>query len=448
MVRAIEQRAEKWYRQQDANNPEVVAELVYYRLRKGDLSGARAAWRDGCAIHLANAEDDLKGKAKAWLKARTRSASGQSGDEIAEARAAQTADRIRELRARGHTRAIQNIIGVGDRVANIVLDPLVFQVAYEARLHGERERALELLERAGTAPGPVGRDRAVLRALLLAEKGEAQAAGEILASISDAEIWANRRFGDFELLAVHAARIRLAVNLELEAQAIRSETFSGPGLLSPMDIVSPELLSKLSVAKPEATVGLEPPVSPEEFPRFAAEIEKSRIALRGTPRSPLRGMPSWQGGSPSLRIVAGQSSPPRPFWPRFVSGWRPRPIPSWRGQAASRSRKLRDFRGEFVRSGPETEPLDSEDPERHQRPYLGRPDPAGPQDCRGSSENTHGGRLRREMGQPAQPLVVVHGDRVHAAVGHRASEADLRRREFHLFSRPARKPCRVRGRQQ
>src|SRR6202030_3637178 len=35
LVRSIEQRAEKWYQQQDVNNPEIAAELVYHRLRKG-----------------------------------------------------------------------------------------------------------------------------------------------------------------------------------------------------------------------------------------------------------------------------------------------------------------------------------------------------------------------------------------------------------------------------
>jgi hypothetical protein len=70
LVRAIEMRAHRWYEGQDINNPEIASELVYHRLRLGNVKGAEEAWREGCAMHLQNAAEDLKPKARAWLNAR------------------------------------------------------------------------------------------------------------------------------------------------------------------------------------------------------------------------------------------------------------------------------------------------------------------------------------------------------------------------------------------
>jgi hypothetical protein len=58
-VRTIDERAASWYAGQNTEDAANAAELVYHRLRLRDVAGAARAWRDGCAVRLLYAEEEL-----------------------------------------------------------------------------------------------------------------------------------------------------------------------------------------------------------------------------------------------------------------------------------------------------------------------------------------------------------------------------------------------------
>ena len=110
-VRMIDERAAAWYARQDVGNVSNAAELVYHRLRLGDLSGAKQAWRDECALLLLHADDDLPETAyqeRAWLQARTGDMSVPSASlKVWEKEAA---ERIWAVIGRGLLRAVPEIL--------------------------------------------------------------------------------------------------------------------------------------------------------------------------------------------------------------------------------------------------------------------------------------------------------------------------------------------------
>lgn len=297
LVRAIELRAQHWYEQQDTNDPEIAAELVYHRLRLGNVKGAEGAWRQGCAIHLQNAAEDLKPKARAWLNARL----GQGSADAARTRPGElaTADTIRDLRSRGLDRGVSALLGSLGKMSSD--SPLLFHEAFEMRAAGQRETALKVLEEASSPNQPESLDRAVLHALLLAELGNRRAASSILALIEQSDLWSARSGGQIESLAVTASRVRLSTDLDSEMRALRSPTFNSASLLAPIDVIFPKLQAKLSALRPDFTVELEIPREKAELPTFAAKIQE------------LRKMPPISDSDASViseadRVLAGQLS--------------------------------------------------------------------------------------------------------------------------------------------
>jgi hypothetical protein len=272
LVQTIETRAERWYEQQDTNQPEIAAELVYLRLRRGSIKEAENAWRDGCANFLQYASDDLRPRARRWLQARL---GGKGAGEKFTTRAGELAmaDQIRDLRARGLERGVSSIL---QGRAPTPDSPLLFHHAYELRASGQRDSAIKLLENASSGSESEVRDRTVLLALLLAESDDREGAAKLLTSVEDPERWKDRAAGQLEALAIAAARIRLATDLDAEIQAIHSPTFDFPALLRPIDIILPKLAAKISPTRPEYSVRVQIPFSQSDLQGFASRVAEIR----------------------------------------------------------------------------------------------------------------------------------------------------------------------------
>src|SRR5262249_35804382 len=106
LVKKVEENAERWLTQQDVNDPGIAAEIVYVRLRLGDIKGAATAWRDGCGMYLKQATDVLEEKPREWLKARVGGVPWNKAVTAAEPREEEIAERVRDLRSRGLYRGI------------------------------------------------------------------------------------------------------------------------------------------------------------------------------------------------------------------------------------------------------------------------------------------------------------------------------------------------------
>lgn len=249
-VQTIDERAVRWYESQPLGDVEAVAELVYHRLRRGDVAGAEQAWRDGCGAYLMYAEEEMRDPAaRSWLQARLGSG-GQDTRPIA-AWEQDAAERIRSVRSRGLNRAVDKILD--EREDRSDASPLVFHEAFERWSAGATASARQLLAHAGKAQGSVGRDRTALRALLAFEAGDRRAADHMLSHIEDPILWADRPSGDLEALAVQAARVRLAVDLEGEVKLLADLGHDlGPitTVLSSVDVLMPVLKVRLRSSQP------------------------------------------------------------------------------------------------------------------------------------------------------------------------------------------------------
>lgn len=251
LVRAIDERAAKWYVSQDRHDKESAAELVYHCLRLGDIEGAGQAWRDDCGAYLQYAEDDLLPKPRAWLRARLGSGAVEvSVDHEAEMGAAweqEAAERVRNANARGHERVVPEILH--ERAQRSPGSPLLFLEAYRLRSTGEKEEALKLLESERSAPEIIERERALLRALLLSEMKRNDEADRVLGPLSDQQRWDDRKDGAGELAAVCAARVRLAIDLEAELELERHFDLypkdSAIRDVSPIDVLLPSLSERI-----------------------------------------------------------------------------------------------------------------------------------------------------------------------------------------------------------
>jgi len=274
LVRNIEDRAEAWYKTtQDANRVEVAAELVYFRLRRDDLAGAKDAWRAGCGKLLGDEAGVLKPAAAKWLQDRSGALSVVAIP--LDAWELDAAERIRALRARGLTEQVIEVLK--ERSERGPGGPLLFHDAYEVRLAGDRQGALARLGAETDVNSQVSRDRTVLRALLLSETNDREAAEIELQKVAADELWVDRPLGAMEALAVKAARIRLTIDLDLELLAIESPDFSVPGILSPLDIVLPALQEKLRPPTAESVRVFPIPEDPAGDDFLKTKIKSERM---------------------------------------------------------------------------------------------------------------------------------------------------------------------------
>ncbi len=141
-VRTIDERAVQWYASQNIDSVETAAELVYHRLRLGDVAGAENAWRDGCGASLTYAEEEIRDPdARSWLSNRL----GKSlpGGEPSDVWDADAVERILSARARGHARVVSKILK--ERPYRAETSALAFHEAFELRASGKRDAARKLL---------------------------------------------------------------------------------------------------------------------------------------------------------------------------------------------------------------------------------------------------------------------------------------------------------------
>lgn len=292
-VRAIDERAAEWYASQSDRSPELAAELVYHRLRLGDVAGAAAAWVDGTGAYLLYADQELRDPAtRAWLQARLGLQTGAAPVDVWEQGAA---ERVRELRTRRHARAVPEILR--ERTDRSPGGPLLFHDAFEARRAGQFVEARTMLEsHLHDATGAVARDRAVLLALLHTDLGEHERADTLLAGVSGPSHWNDRPgFTTGPLarltaaLTIEAARVRVALDPEAEARLLTTaSTFddSTRHVLADFDVVLPALRERLGgFVTYERADRLVPLVEPPMVAVFDGLLEEERArALRGEPQ--------------------------------------------------------------------------------------------------------------------------------------------------------------------
>ena len=289
-VAEIDQRAAAWLAEQASGDPADAAELVYHRLRLGDAAGAEAAWREGCAARLRTAADDLfNPAAKQWLSDRLNATSVRLAAWEQDA-----AERVHAANKRGLSRIVAATLAEHrERTAG---SPLLVYDAWGRWSAGDRAGAAALLDQADPTTGPIGRDRALLRAGLAAEAGERTTADRLLVEIAAEALWPD----SLSALAVQAARVRLTVDLEAELEltalrdelSIADEPDGGPATaaiqsrIAPGDAVLPRLARQVTglVALPQAVI----PNGPDELIAFADAVDDVRRNLRLRGRAKLR----------------------------------------------------------------------------------------------------------------------------------------------------------------
>ncbi|HEY0081490.1 MAG TPA: trypsin-like peptidase domain-containing protein, partial [Pyrinomonadaceae bacterium] len=247
-VREIDRRAADWYAAQNLSEAANAAELIYHRLRLGDLTGAQDVWRDDCAALLRFAVEELPESAvsaRAWLGARTSGVSAQP-DNL-ETWEKEAIIRIHSAIGRGLLSAVPEVLG--ERSERSASSPLVLYDAWMRWRAKDFKGAREVLQAAGEADSTVGRDRAVLGALLAAHDKDLPAAERLLAGIESAEHWLDNSQGALEALAVRAARVRLTVDLPSELEL--SKIVQKEAIRSPLMVVLNEFLNASDVMLPD-----------------------------------------------------------------------------------------------------------------------------------------------------------------------------------------------------
>jgi hypothetical protein len=309
LVSKIDRAAAEWYAlQPDVNQPEIAAELVYHRLRLGDVEGAKLAWRDGCGRFLQYAAESLRARSneRKWLSGRlSPSASGAS----LESWESDAGERIRMARARRKSSLVREVISERSTRSND--SPLVFHEAFELLEAGEQHAALDLLAKAG--PGlssAVVRDRAILRGLLLDETGAKRKALDELSDLNRA-VFRDRKDSEIEWLLSYAGRLHVATDLEAEMQAV-TELRRSPLLarhVAPIDAVTADLQTLLSGYSPHsAYFSLEMPTDESALPPFAKLVEEYRF--RAVPDEPeaLRRLRAQRAGRQAIEAVTGNEA--------------------------------------------------------------------------------------------------------------------------------------------
>lgn len=303
-VREIDRRAAAWYASQDCTDVTVASEIVYHYLRLGNVPRAAGAWLEGCSQFLLDAEQDIPEifpSARSWLRDRISGTEAQSLLAVA-VWEKEAYGRIRSALGRGLRRVVPSILQERQHRS-----PDSQLTTYDAwvrwQFDDDLEGARAALRAAGSAPGPTGRERAVLGALLSAQVDDQVTADGLLAPYDDLAEWADRPDGVTEALAVRAARVRLSVDLQAELD-LSSMLLSGGvadrlrevlcEFLIPGDVLLPSLSQQLE--RKSSTFQLPPsiPVAQEELGVFARELDAERFrSTQATFPSALFLSPGW-----------------------------------------------------------------------------------------------------------------------------------------------------------
>lgn len=289
-VRLIDERAVDWYRRQDLTDVANAAELVYHHLRLGNIQAAEEVWTDSSALLLMYAEDDLPEtaeKERAWLRDRI------SNTEVSDIEGWErdVAERIRSAMSRGLLRVVPDLLREHpERSKN---SPLAMYDAWMRWQDNDLAGVRKALGPVGEIAGPADRDRAVMAALLSASTEDRPEADRLLAALEDETFWADRPDSWSEVLAVRAARIRLAVDLKKEialSQLLRNQSEDQVhdefrAYITAPDVVLPALSQRLGEGGyfEDASVV----VSNVDRMRMRLENEWSRAAKSGASLRPL-----------------------------------------------------------------------------------------------------------------------------------------------------------------
>ena len=284
-VRAVDERAAAWYRQQNISDETNAAELVYHLLRLGDIPGAEQALaaNEDCLSHLLYAAEEMPEKehgARDWLRTRIEGAEKSAAGLRALEQSA--LEEIKTALARQLYRAVPGILA--ERPQRSDASPLLFYDAWTLRRVGELTRARQLLSNASDVGGTIGRDRTVLAAQLAVEAGDLAECDRLLASVDRTEHWQDRPEGALEALAVRAARVRLTVDLktELELWNILKQVGQDPELLpalnlAPSDLLLPSLSKLFAGSTPESGWRhIDIPFDSSDLPAFANALDEAR----------------------------------------------------------------------------------------------------------------------------------------------------------------------------
>lgn len=307
-VKTIDRRAAKWYAEQPfEDDPALRAELVYHRLRIGDLKGAMEVWDDKCLAFLVGAADDLPPSAtrtRSWLRKQFE----RAAHDPAAAQKAWEADAVGRLQlmlGRGLEAGVAQVLAEHpERAAN---GPIVVYDAWVAWRAGDLERARGILAAAPPVDGSIGRDRTVLAARLALAAGDPVAADALLAQVEPETRWQDRPSAILDATTVTAARVRLSIDLDAELalwRRFQDDPRSSEEALQHLpaaDVVLPLLARHLSRTGGYESLGerLQIPMSPDDGQAFVARIAgQRRTATPDTP--PMEILPV---------------APPPPVWP-------------------------------------------------------------------------------------------------------------------------------------
>lgn len=292
-VRIIDQRAVIWYAKQDRTDFAIAAELVYHHLRLGDIKGAEDAWLDGCGLLLMYAADDLPDDAEAqrkWLEGRA----VEGGVEDLTRWEKEATERIKSAFSRGLLRVVPDVLK--ERTERNKKSQLTIYDAWMSWQDGDIAGARARLGPGEEITGPTERDRAALGALFAAHSDDRVEAHRLLDELGNSQYWSDRPSGSLEMLAVQAARIRLAVDLkrELELSVALEEGKLGAGLSSELkrfltatDVVLPRLTQQLAGTWSYEDVSVSVPLSESELEGFRFQLERERVNERSGAPEPV-----------------------------------------------------------------------------------------------------------------------------------------------------------------
>lgn len=219
LVTSIDRKAAAWYSSQSdaSTDPDLAAELVYHRLRLGDVKGAEAAWIDGCSGRLKYAADDLANDAKAAKWLRSRLGVGEVKASEPTAWQSEASERIVSSRQRGVKRAAKNILS--ENVFEKDNSELVFHEAYEIWQDSKNpNETLQYLDSAGLGGERVAAGRAVLAAAALLELGRVSDADARLHVVMNDDYWKHLRGGTLLRFIAASARMRMASDVRVEVE--------------------------------------------------------------------------------------------------------------------------------------------------------------------------------------------------------------------------------------
>ena len=151
-VRERDQRAAEWYAQQDLRDETNAAELVYHRLRSGDIERAAAAWNDACVPLLDKTEEDLwpdDKKGREWIRERLKQANNNANKLINWEKDA--FERIRNKQRRGLEFSLSTILS--EQTERSEQSPLILYDAWERYLQGDLAGARDPLKTPPTSKG-------------------------------------------------------------------------------------------------------------------------------------------------------------------------------------------------------------------------------------------------------------------------------------------------------